>query len=89
MAKVICSVYDAKAEVYGQPMFLRTNGEAIRSFVQEVNREESMLHAHPEDYTLFLIGHYDEETGELVQENNHVPLARAIEHVNEGEVENG
>lgn len=62
------SVRDAKAEVWSRPMFMRSKGEAVRGFVDEVNSRspDSAIAAHPEDYTLYFIGTFDESTGELV-----------------------
>lgn len=67
MAKVLV-VYDSKSECYGNPFYARATGEAIRSFADEVNREDgqSAVSAHPEDFTLFEIGEYDAELGEVV-----------------------
>lgn len=62
----VCAVYDRAVEAYGQPIFCRHVGEAIRSFTDEINRKESQFFAHPSDYSLFQIGHYDDETGMLI-----------------------
>lgn len=80
MAKVICAVYDSKAETYGMPLFFRTVGEAIRSFADECNRDGSLVAAHPADFTLMRIGTYDEETGELIQEASYANLANGVEY---------
>lgn len=68
MNLVACSVRDAKSEVWMAPMFVRTKGEALRSFVDEVNSDpsKSAIAAHPEDYTLFYLGTFDQLTGLLV-----------------------
>lgn len=66
MAKlVICAVRDSAAVAYAPPMTFPTIGIASRTFRDEVHREESMLFKHPEDYTLFKIGEFDDETGML------------------------
>ena len=65
MKQYVFSVYDSKAEMFNQPMFFKAKGEALRAFEDEANRTESAIFKHPGDYTLFLIGDYDVETGLL------------------------
>lgn len=61
----VYSVFDSKAEVFSQPMFMGNRGQAIRSFQDEINRDnkESLLHKHPADFSLFEIGFWDNEKG--------------------------
>ena len=58
----IFTIYDAKAESYTTPFFQPKFGIAERLFSDEVNNPESNLHKHPEDYTLFNIGTFDQDT---------------------------
>ena len=60
------SVYDAKAAVYSPPICVPTLGIAERSFTDEVNNPQSQYNKHPEDYTLFHVGDYDDNTGKTV-----------------------
>lgn len=62
MKYVVVVVRDSAADVYATPWFTSSAGMAIRSFVDEVNREspDNMLFRHPEDFTLFSIGTYDD-----------------------------
>lgn len=64
--KYIYTVYDSKAEVYLAPFFMRAKGEAIRAFVDMANDSKTQIGAHPEDFTLFEIGTFDDRTGVLV-----------------------
>lgn len=59
----VCSVRDAKTEVFSQPMFFVTKGVAIRSFHDEVNRAGSDLAKHAEDFALFSLGVFDDQKG--------------------------
>lgn len=63
----VCSIFDRKVASYGRPMFARAVGEAMRIFRDEVNRaaEDNILYKHPEDFDLFLVGKFDEESGRL------------------------
>lgn len=67
MKKKIYVVFDAKAENYGNPMFMSTRGEAIRMFTEECNRQDSMVCRYPEDFVLFEIGTYNEKEDGLIQ----------------------
>ncbi|QXP07990.1 MAG: nonstructural protein [Arizlama microvirus] len=53
------TVYDSKAEIYLQPFFLQSRGEALRSWDDVVNDAKSQFNKHPTDFTLFEIGTYD------------------------------
>ncbi len=60
------SVHDAKAEAFLQPFFDGTKGSAIRSFSDACNDEKTGFNRHAADYTLFLIGEFDQELGKLI-----------------------
>ena len=62
----VCAVKDSAADAFGRPFFVPTIGLAMRSFIDEVNNRESPFHAHPDDYTLYEIGEFDDNTGALV-----------------------
>ena len=54
------SVYDSKAECFGTPFFMGSRGLAVRAFTDLVNDVKSSINRHPEDYTLFEIGSFDD-----------------------------
>jgi hypothetical protein len=62
----ILAVRDRAVDAFGNPFFCSAVGQGVRSFVDEVNRDSSPFHTHPEDYDLFLIGEYDESLGRLM-----------------------
>lgn len=62
----ICAVRDRAVDGFMQPFFVPAIGLALRSFSDEVNRPESPMYAHPEDYDLFHIGTYDDQKGALL-----------------------
>lgn len=68
MIHEVCCVRDSKSEVFGRPFFVQSVGVAIRSFEDEVNREheENQMHRHPEDFTLYHLGKYNDSTGEFI-----------------------
>ncbi len=83
MISKICAIYDGKAEAYSQPMFFQSTGQAVRSFGDECNRSDSNIGMHPEDYTLFLLGEWNERDGTIVLETAPVALGQAIHLVRE------
>lgn len=61
------SVRDIKANAYNRPAFVPHLGLAIRSFQDEVNRAapDNIMNQHPEDFFLFHVGLFNDETGEI------------------------
>lgn len=62
----VYSIFDAKLAVFNTPFFARANGEAIRSFSDLVHDSRTTVAQHPEDFSLFHIGQYDDEKGCLL-----------------------
>lgn len=68
MAKhIIVAVRDRQLNAYMRPFTAQTAGQAIRSFRDEANRQGSEINAHPEDYELYQLGKWDEETGVITE----------------------
>ncbi len=65
MKLVLCTVKDRAADAYGRPMFVPSVGVAIRSFSDEVNRQDpdNQLFNHPDDFDLYELGEFDDNTG--------------------------
>lgn len=61
----IYTIRDSKAEAYLQPFFATTDGVALRYITSALDDPDHEFTKHIEDYILFLIGQFDEETGEL------------------------
>lgn len=59
----IVTIRDRAVDAYGQPIFVQALGQAMRSFSDEINSKESTLNKHPDDYDLYHIGDYDQDTG--------------------------
>lgn len=66
---VLC-VKDNCAGVYMRPFTSPNTGSAIRTFSSEINRpaEDNMMYKHADDFDLYLLGMFDDATGELRQE---------------------
>lgn len=57
------SIRDAKGEIYNPPFYQKTHGEAERNFRELVKDAQSMISKYPEDYDLYFLGTYDDQTG--------------------------
>lgn len=65
----IFAVFDSKMAQFGQPFFDQNEGSAIRNFSDAVNdgsNPHNMWHKHPEDFSLFYLGDFASDNGELV-----------------------
>lgn len=63
----VLAIRDRAIDSYGQPFFSASVGGAVRSFSDELNRvaENNQLNKHPDDFDLFLLGEFDDQTGEF------------------------
>lgn len=61
----IFCVRDRATDQFGNPMFLVSRGQAIRSFSDEINRKDpqNMLNQHPEDFDLYHFGTFNTDRG--------------------------
>ena len=62
----IYTIYDEKALCYSKPMMHTNEGVAVRDFRQAVNSPGTPFSAFPEDFVLFHVGTFDDNTGEIV-----------------------
>jgi hypothetical protein len=65
MKVFVYAIYDSAAGTYRQPMFLQQDGIATRVFKDLCMNAETDLAKHPKDFTLFRIGTFDDQKGEL------------------------
>ena len=62
----IFSVWDARLKAFNTPWFSPNSQTAIRDCSMLVRRPETKLGEFPEDYWLYKVGEWDDESGELV-----------------------
>jgi len=74
------TIYDSKAEAYMQPFFAKSTGEALRSFSDTCQDKNHIFAKHPEDFTLFELGTWDEQTSNFVIFESKKSLGVAIEY---------
>lgn len=62
---LIFAVFDSKAEKYLQPFYSPTAAAAVRAVTAAVADPTHEFHRFAEDYTLFEVGHWNEDEGLL------------------------
>lgn len=75
----IFAILDTKANIFNQPFFMRSTGEAVRAFADLTNDPQSMLFKHPDDFRLFHIGEYDQELAQFNTLPKPEPIGSAAE----------
>lgn len=73
------SVRDAKAQIYHPPYYKHTHGEAERDFRTLTNDEKSTLSQYPEDFDLYFLGEYDDQTGKMLPLDTPQHVIKAID----------
>ena len=66
MKMIICSIHDKASDAYMRPFFCQTKGQAIRMFVDLIDDENTDIARHKEDYALFEVGTWNDNTAELM-----------------------
>ena len=61
---IMVAIKDRALNAFMRPFFAQTKGQAIRMFNDEVNNHESPMFKHPEDYDLYFLGTWNDDTGE-------------------------
>lgn len=75
------TIYDKATQAFHLPFFMLTVSEAKRTFADMANDENSKIHHHHTDFTLFHIGDYDDATGYITTDQGHVSLGMATEYL--------
>lgn len=66
----IYAIRDEKANYYHLPFACKTQTDAVRNCQNAVMDPQSNLHRFSDDYSLYTLGHFNEETGELTPFKN-------------------
>lgn len=75
----IISVRDGKAGIYMKPSISLHLGSVMRDWETVVNAHDSIFGKFPEDFTLFELGTFDDETGHIVCHSPPTQLSTARE----------
>lgn len=84
MATLHCfAVLDRAAKAYGRPFYAATESLGKRMFAEAVNDQtpENLINKYPSDFALFLVGQYDEDSGDLTPMPHVQPICEAQELV--------
>jgi len=71
MTVKVFAIFDAKGNGYSMPYLWATQGVALREFIRASKDVKSNINQFPLDYSLWLLGEYDDQTGRF--ENEKVP----------------
>lgn len=59
------SIFDKKSSSYNTPFFALNDDVAQRSFDDLIRDKRTLVGQHPEDFSLFCVGTFGQESGEL------------------------
>ena len=81
MLHSVFAVFDQKAEAYLPPFILPKVAQAQRIFGDCVNSNSHEFGKNPDDYTLFTLGTWDDNTGVFMPYPAHESLGNGVEYV--------
>ena len=79
MKYLLMAIRDRASKVYDRPVPTRSEPEAIRMLADIAKDESTMIGQHPDDFTMFHIGYYDDATGTITPEDAPAKVATASE----------
>lgn len=59
------AIFDEKSATYGNPFFTNAVGVASRNLQEAVHNRETMISRYPEDFALYHLGYFDNESGHM------------------------
>ncbi len=81
------AIFDTASGAFMQPFFMPTDGMAFRAFTDHVNSTEpNNVSKHPEHFSLYYIGTWDDTSGDLEPANPARRLITANELVQRNEL---
>lgn len=81
MLHYIFTIQDSEAAAFLPPFFLHTAAMARRAFGDSVNDKGHAFSKHPDHYTLFEIGEFDDNTGLIKAYDSTHTLGNGIEYL--------
>jgi len=66
MIHQVIAVQDIKVGAFSKPVAVPTDGAGVRAFQDAVNDPSTEYNKHPEDYSIFNLGTFNDQTGELI-----------------------
>lgn len=65
MKLVLFCIHDSKGKLYGPPFAKAHRGDAERTFAQLTADPQSQIKQFPEDFSLYEVGTFDQNTGKI------------------------
>lgn len=79
---LVCSIRDSKSETFSVPFFQVNKLTAIRTFGEICKNPESSIARNREDYALFALAEFDDNSGKFEPLEQPLHLISAIEFSN-------
>jgi len=76
----IYSIRDSKAGIFNTPFYQSSHGEAERSFHQLVRDPKSTVSQYPEDFDLYHLGTYDDQSGKMELLDTPAHMIKAVQY---------
>lgn len=77
----VTSIYDHIAKAYHYPAFVPNAAMAVRAFANAANDKTHVIGLNPGDYTMFVLGEWNEETGHYKQYDQQQSLGLGASYV--------
>jgi len=75
------SIYDVATGAYMNPFLMPADGQAMRAFSDLATDKNHEVGKHPEDYSLFRLGTFDNNKGYVTQDERIECLMTALEAI--------
>jgi len=85
VVKKLYSVKDVKSGLFNAPLMFVTKGEAIRGFSQAANDKGTMVGKYPEDFALYELGEFNEESAKITVYDTPYHLGNASDFISRSE----
>lgn len=73
------SIRDSKGEVFHPPFYKKTHGEAERDFTSLVRDDKSQVGSYPDDYDLYHVGMWDDQSGKFSPLDTPQHIVKAVQ----------
>lgn len=77
--KLVFSIFDEKAAAFGMPFFTVNEAMALRMILATARDQNTNIAQFPGDFTLFVIGEWDEDDGRIEMYPAHKSLGTVLQ----------
>jgi len=78
------AIFDTCSGIYEKPFFHNADDAVKREFQDVVNEKDHAINKHPEHYSLWRLGNFDNNTGKVIDEKNEC-LWTALEAISQSQ----